>query len=715
MLTHIKKAKSVYFIPRDDIVSDILVPALIESDQYDCMVGFFNSASLSEMAEGIAALSAKDNAKVRFLISPYLSEQDQAAIERGLIEPTELIENELFNVLEENTITANSLKKHTLQCLAYLINTNKVNFKICIVKGGLFHPKVKIFSDGQNKMAVYGSSNATQSGLRYNYEQLNVARCWASDEQAEIIKSFKKEFDSLWFGKQTNIKTYDIPKAIEKHIIKNHFPDHLPTIEDFWKAYDIDKKMHKKMSISENAKNYTQDFIIPVWIDYQTGDFSHQGKAIELWEENGRRGILEMATGAGKTITSLIAANRLYQDVEKLLIIVSAPYLPLIGQWKNEVKKFGVEPILPGDEYSRNKKFASIKKVIRRLNIGISDVECLVVTHDLLKDETFIDILDKLNCDSLLVADEVHNLGTSSFLDNTPEIIPYRIGLSATPIRQYDEEGTDRLQDYFGPIVFRFDLKDAIGKCLVPYDYHVHLVRLTQEEVEKWVEISDSLKGYSWAFEEYGLKDLPDNVSRLIRERRLILEQPRNKLSVFKDVFRQEKLNTLRHTLIYASDKGREQLTNINNFLIDELGLKVHQITAEETKDGELVDDIFDKFQKGKGFQALTAMRVLDEGVNIPEISKAYILASTTVERQWIQRRGRVLRKSSKIDKKKAVIHDFIVAPPESIDHLGRISEFSKIIEAEVKRIMAFAELSLNAAKRDGPLSVIRPLIDDYF
>jgi superfamily II DNA or RNA helicase len=570
---------------------------------------------------------------------------------------------------------------------------------------------------------VHGSNNLTRSGFTTNVEQVVISRSWISGDQERIVQRLRYEFDAIWDNEKSDyIRTCDLPQAFRERIVKEFLPERMPTIENFNQAWKSDSESgathHAGSTVSDNSKGQcVRRFEIPLNVNYLTGYFAHQGEAVSAWERAGRRGILEMATGSGKTVAALIAARQLFDEARPLLLVIAAPYLPLISQWAEVATKFGLTPVIPGNEASKARKLAHIQHVIRNLKIGISDVECLVMTHDFLCDRDFQAELARYSGATMLMADEVHNLGTPGFLGNRPESFKYRLGLSATPIRQYDEAGTAGLFDYFGEVVFQFTLKEAIGKCLVPYNYYIHIVELTPDELEEWLELSKKLRTMGWAFHADQNGDggkISVSLQKLLNRRRRILEQANGKLGLLRDILGKQDPREIKHTLVYASDKGRDQLRSVNNLLMDELKLRIHQITQEETGKTDLTDELLLDFAKGS-IQVLTAMRVLDEGIDIPEVSTAYILASTTVERQWVQRRGRVLRKCSRINKQLALIHDFLVLPPSNIDPdlFGR--DVVKILKMELERVMEFAKISSNAAAPNGALTTIRPIINHYF
>ena len=294
------------------------------------------------------------------------------------------------------------------------------------------------------------------------------------------------------------------------------------------------------------------------------------------------------------------------------------------------------------------------------------------------------------------------------FISDPPEFFEHRLGLSATPIRQYDEEGTEALFGFFGPVIFRFTLEEAIGHCLVEYDYYVHPVYLTQSEMDEWFDLTGKIKQNAWRSED-GKPD--EHLSKLLRDRRALLETASGKIAMLRALLVEEDAGTLRHTLVYTSDKGPDQLDNVNR-LLRYRNILFHQLTAAETASRDETKRILRSFQDGE-IQVLTAKRVLDEGVNIPQICKAFILASTTVERQWVQRRGRLLRTCSAIGKTHSIIHDLLALPPGMEDGLD--PDARGLVRSELRRAQEFARLARNAGRPDGPLATIDRMVDAAF
>ena len=312
--------------------------------------------------------------------------------------------------------------------------------------------------------------------------------------------------------------------------------------------------------------------------------------------------------------------------------------------------------------------------------------------------------------DRLLIADEVHNLGAPSFADNPPEFFNCRIGLSATPIRQFDPDGTDRLFGFFGGSpVFEFSLQEAIRiGCLVPYRYYVHVVDLYPGEMEHYERLTEELVRTGFRFDDDGVTiGLTPKVKRLLRERRAVIEQADAKLGSLESELRHMGSRTLSKTLIYTSAKptvlGKKKQILAVNQMLQRLHIISHQYTGKESQSSES-QQILARFGAGD-YQVLTAMKVLDEGVDIPQTDTAFLLASSTVEREWVQRRGRILRLAP--NKKLANLHDFLVVPPDLNGTYGK-----SLVKSELRRVSSFSSLAENEFDPAGPNAVIQELED---
>ena len=697
-LNTIQNLKPLYLLPDDPFAKDVLIPAFSSSSAVECMMGFFSSAVLASLAPGLATFINSSEGRFRLIVSPVLRSEDLLAIEEGVVSAEIITATHLDRLF----VTEDFVEKHTLKCLAWLIRAGRIEIKIALMKAALFHPKVWLFSGTESEMiSAHGSSNLTQAGLYKNIEQIAISASWRSDDQRYTISKLRDQFLSLWSNEDPNCETIDLPSAIRNRLVTT-YKSETPPKESELQALYLRAVEYMAESPSEYEASQPQ-FSIPSNLEYEAAPYAHQGKAVEAWCKGGYKGILEMATGSGKTIASMICANRLYAAHKPLLIVVAAPYIPLIQQWCEEIEPFGITPINLTEVSGAHGRASELGNLKRRLRYGAIDVAVLVVTHRALSTQDFQDQLSQFDCASLLIADEAHNLGSEGFITNPPTFFDYRLGLSATPVRQYDDEGTEELFAFLGPIVFRYSLEEAIGHCLVEYDYHIHTVELTSNELDRWYELTERIKRNAWRADD---ESSDTYLMKLLRDRRAILENATNKIEALSACLAQENLDTLKHTLIYASDKAPEQLESVNA-LLNRRGILFHQLTHEETARRDETKRILKSFQDGT-LSVLTAKRVLDEGVNIPQVQKAYILASTTVERQWVQRRGRLLRMCPDIGKTHSEIHDFVAVPPldEKMDMYSR-----NLVRSELLRIQEFARLARNAGKSDGPLQTIYRLI----
>ena len=457
----------LYILPRDSFGEEVLIPCFKSAMAVDCMAGFFSSQILASLAPGLATYINTSQKKIRLVISPLLRPEDKMAIEEG-VKSSETVITEFF---EGFVVTEDLLEQHTLKCLSWLFAYRRIEIRIALMEDALFHPKVWLFRSCDDVLAAHGSSNMTYAGIRKNIEQIAISKSWEDETQDQITARFCDQFERLWRNEEENCVVIELPQAVRDQLLRSYSHDFPPTEEDLRALY---------RRVSEPSEPYVlpgvvrPKFEIPPRLRFTEGPFAHQGKAVTAWCAAGHRGVLEMATGSGKTITSMICAHRLYERQTPLLIVVAAPYVPLIEQWCDEIVPFGIGPVNLATAGGATKRSSELQKLKRRLHTGLSDIEIVVVSHDTLCTSEFGAAIETFDCIRLLIADEVHNLGRQTFISNPPEFFHHRLGLSATPIRQYDEEGTEALFDFFGPVVFRFTLEEAIGRCLVEYDYYVH-------------------------------------------------------------------------------------------------------------------------------------------------------------------------------------------------------------------------------------------------
>lgn len=672
----------VYFPNEINIVKELFLPVSKVSNNFNCLSGYFSSKVLSELAEPLSVLFKNPLAKGRFVISPNLSDEDKEA----LINAYENEESIFDFLVGKDEITREVLVSSTLEAIGYLIKKNRLDIRIALMKEGMMHAKIWLFSTTEGEVAIHGSGNATKSGLMTNFEQLVFSRDWESKSNKTIVDSYQNRFNTFWDGRRDDSYTLKLNDKTISKILMSTKTD--VSEEEF-------PSLLRKLTTHLENKTVSQKLTIPEWLNFRGGEYKHQGEAIDAWIQQGYKGTLEIATGGGKTLTSLVCASIAFESEEAGILVIAVPNKPLIKQWAEDVRNFSLRPV---DTEGIGTK--EIVRVIRRIikeHEMIPQHTAIVLTHDALKTDEVKSVLSKYKNRIMLIGDEAHNLGSASFVDNPPDFIELRLALSATPERQYDLEGTSKLFDYFGPVVYEFSLEEAIGNCLVPFKYSAHKVYLNQEESYLWKEYTEKINSLLWSED----KETKKLVEQLQIRRRAISEGAKDKNSAFKS-----EVSTLKsriHSLAFCTDKSPEQLISVNEILREE-GFLFHQITGDETSNKNLMQDVISSYKRGE-IEILTSKKVLDEGFNIPPIKTAYFLASSGTVRTWVQRLGRVLRKSDDTGKKIAEIHDFIVFPTENT------KEFKSLISNELKRMQWFMSLAVKDRSLDQAISISNELL----
>jgi DNA phosphorothioation system restriction enzyme len=432
---------------------------------------------------------------------------------------------------------------------------------------------------------------------------------------------------------------------------------------------------------------------------------NYQIEAIKSWFSNNGQGLYEMATGTGKTLTALSTASKLAEHLSSLAIIIVCPYTHLVDQWVKDIRKFNMDPVVAYKSKSLWENRHS--EEVTAFNTGIINHFCCITTNATFSSEAMQNIVKRMTGNVLIIADEAHHLGAEKTIKLLPENIKFRLALSATPNRWYDDSGTAKLLQYFGgKVVFEYGLEKAIGTHLTNYYYYPHLIYLDQDEAEHYFEITEKL--VKCMFGDDGL-DLDDTVvSSLLIKRARILSMARNKIQVLNELLRVRKNS--HYNIVYCGDSkvdGEKQIDLVVEMMRSQLNMRVHTFTSREDK--VLRAQLLEEFKSAK-LQALVAIKCLDEGVDVPATQTAYILASSTNPREFIQRRGRVLRKHPL--KQYSYIHDFIVVP-RPLDEIHQIEPrvFNverNLLKRELARFTEFADLALNGPEAHENLNEIK-------
>lgn len=459
-------------------------------------------------------------------------------------------------------------------------------------------------------------------------------------------------------------------------------------------AAEYSNKINRKRKFAEKKGNYQfqakrSPFVPP---DIQLRDYQQQ--AIVSWFKNKGRGTLKMATGSGKTITALAIATELYQKINLKALIVICPYRHLVTQWSKECQKFNIEAI---------EAFESVynwqSQLSNQLYNIISNNQpfcAIITTNSTFISQGFQSQLKYFPDKTLIIGDEAHNLGSPRLIECLPRKIGLRLALSATPDRYYDDDGTDFIFNYFGQILDPdFTLADAINAgALVRYLYYPILVELTASESFAYAKLT---KKIGWALNRNSDLVSNETVTSLLIQRSRLIAGANNKLNALRELMGDRKDTT--HTLFYCGDARVEyaskyirQLDAVTRILGTELGYRVNTYTAETPLSQREI--LRTQFENGH-LQGLVSIRCLDEGVDIPAIKHAVILASTGNPRQFIQRRGRILRPHPSKDR--STLFDTIVMPPVLDRDTWEVER--NLLRKELKRFIEFADLADNATE----------------
>lgn len=641
----------------NDFVDDFFEPVLSNSIRYDRGVGYFSSSWLRLNSVGLAQF-AQNGGHARWVTSPIMSKQDWEKLCLGNQARQDML---LYQILSNSIVNLQTeLEKDELSALAWMVADNIIDFRIAIPRNeltGEFHDKFGIFTDENgDRISFSGSYNDSVHGL-LNYESITVFKSWEPEFQL-IVDSEQKRFDKLWNNEDPNVQVFSLPESIKNKLVIYRTEERPYKITDLEKITHVP---HKKPSFPAN--------LIPR---------EYQNEAVIAWFENNQQGFFEMATGTGKTITSLIVSLRFYDLNNRIALIITCPYKHLVKQWEDEVVKFGYFPILAYESYNTWKDRLA-NKVIAFNNCDVDNI-CVITTHTTFNSQKFSSQINKIQRSSMLIADEAHHLGTQKSKKFLPMRITSRLALSATPTRWFDDEGTKVLNDYFGSTIFKFTLQEAIENgFLTRYYYYPKLVTLTDFEIENYIEITKKLiqilvkKEKSYEDEE--------RIKQLLLKRANVLKNAENKIIELRKTLTDD-LN-IDHSIFYCSPEQKSQILNLLGI---HKKIRTHQFTYKEGN--KLRQDILELFDSGF-LQAIVAIKCLDEGVDVPSTRMAFFLANSTNPREFIQRRGRVLRKSP--GKEFSYLFDFITIPPE----LGTINDFEigkSILRKELTRFKEFAD-----------------------
>lgn len=680
-----------------DEPKEFFTEALIESKQFDLGLGFFSSSGIRSLSYGFALFIA-NGGRMRVVINNILSPEDKAAIEKGQYNVIDDFEDRIITDIKKLTDVLSKEDELFFNCLSYLISIKRIEFVATLsTKGGLAHDKYGIFTDTKgNKVAFIGSANFSRNALELNGETITV---FTSPEDKSRINEYQSLFDASW--KEDTPHLIHIPIDKVKSVIQKECPD-----------VDIKTLIKQETELRTFVnKPFSDRLLEKIEIKEQEPRFPFpeerqiQRDAYDAWIKNDKKGIFAMATGAGKTVTALNCVLREYyrQGFYKAIIVVPTRALAL--QWEKEAIAFNFQNIISShttkswkDDLSR---YTTRSLINQKVNI------IFITTYATFSRKTVQNFISQTrDIESFIyIADEAHNIGSAGTLAHLPHAINNRIGLSATPERVYDDAGSKRLYEFFNSYppeyTFRFTMKQAIDSgILCNYSYTPIFVELTSSEMDEYKRITEQLR----KFIDPDTGKYSEDAELLLLKRKRIIHKAENKKEAIIGLLEQlSQKNQLAYTFVFVPE-GYEKRSYLEKdsfaidsediHIIDEYADMFRRYGYSYHKYISGLDDapsVLKSFAEGD-IKVLLSMKCLDEGVDIPRAEYAIFCSSTGNPRQFVQRRGRVLRKCK--GKEKATIWDLVIIPPD-------VSEASSdadknIFIGEVKRIVNFAALADN-------------------
>ena len=653
MLTNLK-LKSIYRTYKDSIEKDFYAPCFSESVSLHRAVGFFSLHSLTLSIDGLIRL-IRNKGKIELICSPELTQADAELIDACISLDKEHITKELIETITGSQLTEEEMVQ--LDIICNMLCDGLLTIKIAFQSLGLYHEKFGIFVDETNNMVYFnGSMNDTKAAFKQNHESIFVLPSWQNEQNMQTIENELNYFKRLWSGEEESVVVMDFPEAVKEQLLSYY---------------------KRSKSLDEAIDRYITKLSKPS----RKTLYSYQEEAISQFCNNGYQHFFEMATGTGKTFTSVKTIRRLKQEKkEKVFVVVCVPQVDLQVQWEAALREDGYDKI-----YLFGGSGSSFEKTFAEATIDYytddDDVICVAVY-----DTFFSKMCSEIHkiTPVFLIVDEAHNLTTgnlSALIGLNPQ---YKLGLSAT-IQRFSENESEAIVRFFTTgNTFYYGIEDAIeNDFLSKYEYHPIFVRLTEEENEKF-----QFKSKLLAQELNKKEPDPEVIDKLRRERSLILKQASGKIEKLRELA-DEGYNFV-NSVVYCGqgkDDDGELIINSVTRTLYENGLVVSQFTSRTLNRKRVL------YEFGQGyFDTLVAIKCFDEGVDVPKLDKIYIMASDSALRQTVQRRGRVLRKCKESGKTIAYIYDMVVLPAIEAGTFGS----DGLLKIELARAKEYNRLALN-------------------
>lgn len=693
-LPDVTSFKVRYSSDTDDLVQDFFVPTLSRAVRYDRAVGYFTAGSLARLAPALDAfLDRVDDSTppIRVVASPHLPERDLQHMELGYRRRS--LHDECTHYRPEFG--------EPLSAVTWMIQHGLMEFWLVTGYADgtecLYHEKIGVIEDDEGNYVTFeGSPNETFSGLGGNIESFPVHRSWVSAE-APHAAAAKAAVDDLFSPTRVRpLMIEPFPSALAEGLVRTYTPRRPHTARRI-------RSMARSTNLTENNAVMSLPEV-PVGVEFRP----YQSSAIRSWFKADGRGLLAMATGTGKTITALGAVERLaraYEAAPGLTVVVLVPDNSLVDMWESELRSWGVQPVCS----TRSAAVDRLREQLQAQRIG-GGTTIAVWTTQSAANPRFASALRDFPSPRLLIADECHAMGSTENQKLLTDDFHYRLGLSATIERHFDPDGTQILRDYFGDLLLEIGIKEAIELgALCRYTYTPILVPLSGEEMNEYARLSVEIGRRVGRSKGLSVRDLEDSAKMLLIERAGLLWHAEGKVAAFREALESLSDADRGFSLIYTAE-GVSPLNGIRQ------APQIHGVAAEFVlKYRDFVGDTpLERrttllAQLGSGeIDGLVAMKCLDQGIDIPTARVAHFLASTKNPRQYVQRRGRILRQPKDGSHKRAVIFDYIAVP----DKIGQNFEMERRLVAQ--EILRAREMAAAAENHHQGINSLRSLLDSY-
>lgn len=607
------KVKVCLDTSEDNLIDELYTPCLKWAERFDRGVGYFTTGWLTYNVAGLSDFASRGG-KMRLITSPILSTEDTDAIIGAENQDGSAFLRLEAALLENVEILKQEMEADIINAFSWMLYDGIIDMRFAIpcekLEEGDFHDKFGIFYKGNDALSFSGSINDSKHGFQ-NYESIKVFKTWVGTQ--EYVDADTARFEKIWNRKDRNLKMFTIPQAVKNKIFELRSPD---------RPYSLPAGSSK-------------------WV--------HQDIAVKTFLEK-EHGILAMATGTGKTVTAMKIINKLFDSGEIRRVVITMYGNDLLDQWAIQIR-----------ENYKNKQinyhYAS-QKMMKDFVMHPDD-SILILSRDARNLSKLLDLFDRLpgdyRNDTLFVFDEVHGAGSNTFVENlSGRLSPYRyrLGLSATPEREYDEAGNDFLLNEIGEVIFEFTLQDAIQKgILCEFNYIPLPYVLSDEEKLKKRKIIAAFNAKKESGEPVDEKDMFTQLA-------LVNKTAVNKLEEFESLISQRP-ELLQKCIIFV--QTMEYGAKLQEILV-RYSDKYHTYYADDEKIN------LENFAAGKIDCLLTCKKV-SEGIDISSVTNIILFSSDRSRLVTTQRIGRALRLDKNNPEKKATVVDFVIEDSEENDN----------------------------------------------